>query len=288
MNAGMTQARTGYSDVVQSARDYYNSDDADNFYFHVWGGEDIHIGLYDGADDAIKDASERTVAYMAERIENVLAAPDARLVDLGAGYGGAARRLAKRFGCQVLALNLSETENARNRHMNQEQGVGHLVDVVDGSFEQIPAESATFDAAWSQDAILHSGRRDKVMDEVERVLKPGGEFVFTDPMQADDCPDGVLQPVLDRIHLESLGSFAFYRAQADRLGWEEVEVVDLTEQLVRHYGRVAEVLRAQRASLAGKVSEGYIDRMLQGLQHWVDAGANGYLAWGVMHFRKPA
>jgi ubiquinone/menaquinone biosynthesis C-methylase UbiE len=45
------------------------------------------------------------------------------------------------------------------------------------------------------------------MTEVDRVLKPGGELVFTDPMQADDCPDGVLQPVLDRIHLESLGSF---------------------------------------------------------------------------------
>ena len=32
--------------AVDIARDYYNSDDADHFYFHVWGGEDIHVGLY--------------------------------------------------------------------------------------------------------------------------------------------------------------------------------------------------------------------------------------------------
>ena len=34
-----------YTDVVQTARDYYNSDDAETFYSTVWGGEDIHIGL---------------------------------------------------------------------------------------------------------------------------------------------------------------------------------------------------------------------------------------------------
>jgi len=31
-----------YSDVVQTARDYYNSDDAEAFYSAIWGGEDIH------------------------------------------------------------------------------------------------------------------------------------------------------------------------------------------------------------------------------------------------------
>jgi sarcosine/dimethylglycine N-methyltransferase len=286
--SAQTSPAQSYSDVVQTARDYYNSEDADNFYFHVWGGEDIHIGLYEGPEDAIKDASERTVAFMADRIKDKLTGPDARLVDLGAGYGGAARWLAKRFGCQVLALNLSEAENERDRQMNREQGVDQLIEVVDGSFEQIPAENGTFDAAWSQDAILHSGHRDKVMEEVDRVLKPGGELIFTDPMQADDCPEGVLQPVLDRIHLSSLGSFGFYREQARRLGWEEVGIIEMTDQLVSHYGRVAAVLRAERGSLQGKVSDAYIDRMLQGLQHWVDAGRNGYLAWGVMHFRKPA
>ena len=36
-----------YSEAVSIARDYYNSDDADNFYAIIWGGEDIHIGLQD-------------------------------------------------------------------------------------------------------------------------------------------------------------------------------------------------------------------------------------------------
>ena len=46
-------------------RDYYNSDDADTFYASIWGGEDIHIGVYEKVDETIFDASRRTVAQLA-------------------------------------------------------------------------------------------------------------------------------------------------------------------------------------------------------------------------------
>ncbi|AGA90569.1 methylase involved in ubiquinone/menaquinone biosynthesis [Thioflavicoccus mobilis 8321] len=276
----------GYSETVETARRYYNSDDADNFYFLVWGGEDIHIGLYETSEDPVADASHRTVARMADSASGV--GPESRVLDIGAGYGGAARYLAKRFGCRVTALNLSEKENERDRQMNAEQGIDHLIDVVDGSFEAIPAEDASFDLVWSQDAILHSGEREKVIAEVARVLRPGGELIFTDPMQADDCPAGVLGPVLDRIHLASLGSVGFYREMAAKYGLAEVEVIDLTENLPAHYQRVREELERLRPELEGKVSDTYVTNMIKGLKAWVDAGNNGYLNWSILHFRKPA
>jgi len=277
---------TAYSEVVETARSYYNSDDADNFYFHVWGGEDIHIGIYTAADEPIADASRRTVERMASLAKSL--GPDSRVLDLGSGYGGAARYLARTFGCRVTALNLSEAENERNRRMSREQGLDPLIEVVDGSFEEVPAADASFDLVWSQDAILHSGHRNRVIAEAARVLRPGGELVFTDPMQADDCPEGVLQPVLDRIHLSSLGSIGFYREQAAGQGLREVEVIEMTDQLVTHYSRVHDELIATRDALAGKVSDAYIERMLTGLNHWVEAGRNGYLRWGIMHFQKPS
>lgn len=275
-----------YSSVVRTAQEYYNSDDADNFYYHVWGGQDIHIGIYDGPRDDIAVASARTVEAMATQCVKALT-PQTRVLDLGAGYGGAARWLAGNYGCHVTCLNLSEVQNERNRLMSAEQGLADRIDVVDGSFEDIPAADAGFNLVWSQDAILHSGHREQVFNEVDRVLLPGGEFIFTDPMQADDCPPGVLQPVLDRIHLDTLGSFAFYRQQASRLGWEESRTLDLTPQLGAHYTRVREELSGRRESLASTVSEAYIDRMIQGLGHWIEASNRGYLAWGIMHFRKP-
>lgn len=272
------------ADVVEVARDYYNSDDADNFYFEIWGGEDIHIGLYRSSDESIADASARTVATMAHELSTIT--NESRIADFGAGYGGSARWLARTYGCHVSCVNLSEVQNQRNRDITRAAGFSDLIDVYDASFEDAPLEDKDFHHVWSQDSLLHAGDRARVLDEVDRILKPGGEFIFTDPMQADDCPAGVLQPVLDRLHLDSLGSIGYYREQAKRLGWTEVKVHDLTPQLVAHYSRVRAMLQERRAELSAKISDAYFDRMITGLGNWVDAGSNGYLAWGILHFKK--
>lgn len=276
-----------YSEVVETARAYYNSTDADNFYFHIWGGEDIHIGLYQSDDEPIANASRRTVHRMAELAGKIDSST--RVLDLGAGYGGSMRYLAEHFGCRCVALNLSEVENERNRHMNAEAGLDGNIEVVDGDFTALDFDEGDFDLVWSQDAFLHSGDRAKVCAEAARVLKPGGRLVFTDPMQADDAPTDRLQPIYDRIHLDSLGSPEFYRETLGGLGMQEVEFDDHSHQLPRHYARVRKALIENADELRDRgVSEDYIERMQAGLQHWVNGGHKGYLAWGIFVFEKPA
>jgi glycine/sarcosine/dimethylglycine N-methyltransferase len=278
-----SEARFNYSDTVNVARSYYNSNDADTFYFTIWGGEDIHIGMYDNDEESIYIASRRTVERMASRLD---IGTHTRIIDLGAGYGGAARFLAKTYGCHVTALNLSEVENRRNRDMNRVQGVDHLIDVIDGSFEDVPLPDSSFDIVWSQDAILHSGERETVIEEAARLLKPGGSLVFTDPMMDDDCPRAVLQPILDRIHLETLGSPQFYRDTTRRFGMKEIGFEEHTDQLATHYFRVLKETERRESELSKVVSQTYIDNMKKGLNHWVNGGNNGHLVWGIFHFRK--
>ncbi|MEQ9814125.1 MAG: methyltransferase domain-containing protein [Azospirillaceae bacterium] len=263
--------------------DYYDSTDADNFYFSIWGGEDIHVGLYEETDD-VKTASHTTVERMASMVPWLN--DKSHVLDIGAGYGGSARHLARAIGCSVHCLNISEVQNKRNREINKAQGLDDLVSVAHGSFEDIPEPDEAYDLVWSQDAVLHSGNREMVFREVHRVLKRGGEFIMTDPMQADDCPEGVLQPVYDRIHLQSLGSFGYYARVAKKLGFEVLDQVDLTHNLRSHYFRVRQELEAHREELTSGTSQAYIDRMLVGLENWVNAADQGYLAWGILRFRK--
>jgi sarcosine/dimethylglycine N-methyltransferase len=270
--------------VVATAQNYYNSEDADTFYHTIWGGEDIHVGCYKSDSEPIFDASRRTVQKMADQISSL--DKDKTVIDIGAGYGGAARYLAHKYRCNVVALNLSEVENERNRAKNDAQQVNHLIKVVDGNFEDVPYEDEHFDVVWSQDSILHSSQRDRVVQEAGRILKSGGDFVFTDPMMADDCPDGVLQPILDRIHLESLASPSFYRESAKKAGMKEKNFIDMTDQLVNHYGRVLAETEKNEDDLRNHVSQEYIDNMKKGLNHWVNGGESGYLTWGIFHFVK--
>ncbi|MGM0576109.1 MAG: hypothetical protein ACQEXJ_10310 [Myxococcota bacterium] len=97
----------------------------------------------------------------------------------------------------------------------------------------------------------------------------------------------MLQPILDRIHLETLGSPGFYRETCRELGMEEVRFIDLTQHLTRHYDRVLQELEARETELADAVSAEYVRRMKQGLRHWIDGGEAGHLAWGIFHFRLP-
>ncbi|QQR90857.1 MAG: methyltransferase domain-containing protein [Myxococcales bacterium] len=272
--------------ATETARTYYNSEDADQFYASIWGGEDIHIGLYRDEKEAIAKASHRTVERMASYIKATASEP--RILDVGSGYGGAARYLAKTFGAKVVALNLSDVENERARKLNSEQGLAKQIAVIDGSFEDIPFEADAFDVVWSQDAILHSGNREQVITEVARVLRPNGQFIFTDPMQTDDCPAGVLKPILDRIHLQSLASPAFYREACKKHGLKEEGFEELSSELVNHYSRVLSETESRSAALQAKVSPAYIERMKQGLKHWIDGGKKGYLTWGIFRFIRQA
>jgi len=268
--------------TTDTARDYYTSDDAVEFYSTVWGGEDIHVGLYDDTSD-IREASRRTVDRMAATVGDLAGKA---VLDIGSGYGGGARRIVSEHGAgHVTCLNIAPAENERNRKLTAEQGLEDRVAVVEGSFDDLPFEDGSFDVVWSQDAILHAPDRGAVLSDVARVLKPGGEFIFTDPMQADGIEDtSSLQPIYDRIHLANLASFGFYREALGKRGMDEVRIDDLSPQLRNHYAQVAEDLDAQRGELS--TDDAFVDRMLEGLAHWVRGADAGKLKWGIMHFRK--
>lgn len=270
--------------AAQTAREYYNSEAADNFYFRIWGGEHIHVGIYETPGESIATASQRTVEHLCAKLNEL--GSNSRMLDIGSGYGGAARYLAATYGCRVTGLSISEVENNRHRAMNQEFGLDHLVEVVDGTFEDMPFEDESFDIVWSQDAMLHSGDRMRVFREVSRVLRTGGEFVFTDLMMADDCPESVVKPILDRLLLESMASPEFYRFTASHCGFAELSYEDLTPHLAQHYARVLEDMEAMVARDPSALDADYVERARTGLQRWVDGGRAGHLAWGVFHFRR--
>ena len=273
-----------YSKDIEVARNYYNSQDAHNFYYRIWGGEDLHLGIYESENEDIYKASRRAVDRIASYAEKI--DENTKVIDFGGGFGGSARHLAKKFGCHVTVINLSETENERGRKMNKEQGLSHLIDIIDGSYDDVPFDDESFDVVWSEDAILHSNNKTKVVQEAYRLLKPGGDFIFSDPMQTDNCDEKVLKPIYERINLSALGSPAFYKEACKKAGFKEMCFEELDKHLVTHYSRVLEETEKNEDDLQEYVSKDYIENMKKGLRHWIKGGKENNLTWGVFHFKK--
>lgn len=274
---------TTYSEAVKIAQTYYDGTETDRLYATIWGGEHIHYGIYNQPDEPIHDASQRTVETIAQTLENLN--QNSRVIDLGAGYGGAARYLAKTYGCSVCCLNLSELQNQRNRQLNQEQNLEKLIEVTQGSFEHIPYGDNSFDIIWSQDAILHSSDRTQVLKEVKRVLKSGGELIFTDPMQSETCPPGVLKPAFERLGISNMGSYHFYSQTAQDLGFEELNFIDLSANVPIHYRRFGEEVRKRYQEVVRITSPEFADKTLKSIEPWIDYYQKNYMQWGILHFR---
>lgn len=264
---------------------YYNSAEADAFYHQVWGGEDLHLGIYDETD-SVKDAARATVHRMASLLPNLT--KDTSLIDLGAGFGGSARQLVEKYGVSVVCLNLSQVQNDYNFHETNRHGMSDNITITHGIFEDIPQADESFDVVWSQDAFIHSGERLNVLSEAYRVLKPGGQIVFSDPMEADDIGPNELTRVYDRLNLDNMGSISFYQKGLERIGFTDIEFVDLTPNIGRHYARILEELDHNIVNLNSVLSQAYLDRLYSGLENWVDASNKNLLTWGIFKATKPA
>ena len=64
------------------------------------------------------------------------------------------------------------------------------------------------------------------------------------------------------------------------------EVTDLSEHLTTHYKRVMEETKDRYNEMVETCGKEYIDKMIQGLKHWVEAGENDHLSWGIIHMDK--
>ena len=87
-----------------------------------------------------------------------------------------------------------------------------------------------------------------------------GNFVLTDLMQADSCPQGVPPTILERLLLEDLAFPGTYRETARRVGIEAIEYENLTAHLATHYQRVLEDTLAIEAGGDGVLDHGYVKR----------------------------
>ncbi len=135
------------------------------FVFQDYEGKDYE-GFWVGAGKRYLDALEQRI------ISEVLTGGDS-ILDIGAGFG----RLGPCYISKFRSAHMLEP--ASNLRESAQRKFGSAVQFYSGNVYELPFPDCVFDAALMIRVFHHLGSPDAALKEVNRVLKPGGMFVFS-------------------------------------------------------------------------------------------------------------
>jgi ubiquinone/menaquinone biosynthesis C-methylase UbiE len=115
-----------------------------------------------------------------QRIADMLReGPHAMLVDLACGTGGPGLWLARELGAKLTGVDISDVALDHARDRARQLGLASIAEFSSGSFAATGLPPASADAAVSFDALQYAPDKRAALDEIARVLRPGGRLVFT-------------------------------------------------------------------------------------------------------------
>jgi len=170
-----------------------------------------------------------------EEIPQLLDLRDASSVlEVGCGSGGYALHLADKVGCRIVGLdtNASGVRNANQLALARGLASRAHFEECDAS-KKLPFDDDTFDAVFANDVLCHLPGRPKVLEEMFRVLKPGGRMLFSDAL--------VVGGLLTYEEIATRSSIGFYvysppgenERLIERAGFHHFRVTDTTESAAR-------------------------------------------------------
>ena len=107
-----------------------------------------------------------------------------RVLDVGCGIGEPARRIASRVDCEIVGLNIGCGQVRQGRELIARAGLAARVDIRHGNALHMPLPDGGFDAAIcleaAGDICVRAADKPRLLAELRRVLRPGGQVGFSD------------------------------------------------------------------------------------------------------------
>ena len=120
---------------------------------------------------------------------------DTYVLEVGCGVGATASYLAKKYGCQVVGVDLRESMIARSNERAQREGVTDLVEFRVADVQDLPFDDAHFDVVLCESVATFIEDKQRVVNELARVTKPGGYVGLNEEIWLKTPPAEVIKHV---------------------------------------------------------------------------------------------
>ena len=154
------------------------------------------------------------------------------MLDIGCGGGATLRRLLKRSkGGMVYGIDISEESVAKARKVNAAV-LDKQVFVTQGSAEKLPYEDWKFDLVTAVETIYFWPNLPQCLQEVRRVLKPGGHLSIVELTAPPHFPMKQLFAVYSHVVLPTYGRLISKDKSAYTYLTKTIEAFPQGEQMV--------------------------------------------------------
>ncbi|MEU5883328.1 class I SAM-dependent methyltransferase [Spirillospora sp. NPDC047279] len=158
--------------------------------------------------------------------------PSDRVLDIGCGYGGTARKAAA-LASHVLGNDIAEPLIGHARSVAEAEGLRNIV-FETGDAQTHPFTTGGFDVAISRFGVMFFADPVAAFANIGRALRPGGRLAFTTlgPPEGNDLPKVVAAAMPAAAAVHSLSDGARLEAVVTKAGFAAVRVTPV-ERTIR-------------------------------------------------------
>ncbi len=176
--------------------------------------------------------------------------PGMHVIDVGCGVGGPARTLADEFGCHVTGIDIARGYCRAAHVLNVRTGLSGGIDICCAQAMAVPFASGAFDVAWLQHVSMNIEAKESLLEELRRLLKPGGRLALYEILAGSSMQSYFPLPWADAPDISFLVEGRQLRKMLDAKGFSELHWEDVTPRILE-WGRRALIPRNDKPPLLG-------------------------------------
>ncbi|KAL3628532.1 Gamma-tocopherol methyltransferase, chloroplastic [Castilleja foliolosa] len=300
INAAPAPAPTAAESLRKGIAEFY--DESSGIWEDIWG-DHMHHGFYEpDSDVSLSDHRSAQIRMIEESLRFASLSDDSKqqprnIVDVGCGIGGSSRYLARKYGARCQGITLSPVQAKRAQELAAAQGLDGKASFQVADALNQPFPDGQFDLVWSMESGEHMPDKTKFVNELARVVAPGGTIIIVTWCHRDLSPSEdslnteeqkLLNKICDAFFLPAWCSTSDYVKLLQSLSLEDIKAEDWSQYVAPFWPAVIKSALTWKG-IASLFRSGW--KTIRGalaMPLMIDGYKKGLIKFAIITCRKPA